>query len=364
MNGLQVAIERRVGSFHLAMEFTANREILVLLGPSGAGKSQTLNSIAGLNHPDTGHIELDGEIFFQSTGRGHRVVVPTRLRNVAYVFQQYALFPHLTAVENVAFSFHRDREARSRAMKWLGRMRIEKLAERYPHEVSGGQQQRIAIARALASEPRVLLLDEPFSALDYPLRQQLHEELLRLQEESPLIVVYVTHNLEEALAMGQRLAIVREGRVEQIGTVEDVVRRPRSLAVAEILGLPNLFQGRIVKAHEHELEVDWNGLLLTSDTVLKESGGPVSGYLAAQMFEVERWDDERTTKGNRLRAVVRRRHTTLRSVVLRVELANAAEVEVVLSLRDTAAAIETGEKILLNLPSSGVRVFPSGLSVP
>jgi molybdate transport system ATP-binding protein len=358
MTGLRVAIERRVGNFKLAMEFTANREILVLFGPSGAGKSQTLNSIAGLNHPDSGSIELDGETFFRHDTPGQRIDVSARRRRVAYVFQQYALFPHLTAIENVAFSFHRERDARTRAMKWLSRMRIENLADRYAHEVSGGQQQRIAIARALASEPRVLLLDEPFSALDYPLRQQLHEELLRLQEQAPLIVIYVTHNLEEALAMGQRLAIVRNGRVEQIGTLDQVVRNPQSLAVAEILGLPNLFKARVVNATERGTELDWNGVRLVSDTTLGKKADWVTGYLAAELFDLGPSTVERPALRNHLPAVVRRRHTTLRSVVLKAELENNAEIEVALSLRDDPGEPQPGERVLLNLAPHGVRVFP------
>jgi molybdate transport system ATP-binding protein len=358
-DGLHVAIERRLGHFNLAMEFTANREILVLFGPSGSGKSQTLNSIAGLNHPDSGQIELDGEVFFSRRDSSPRVDVPTRHRRVGYVFQQYALFPHLTALENVAFSFRRDRHARSRAMGWLRRMRLEKLADRYPIEVSGGQQQRIAIARALAAEPRVLLLDEPFSALDYPLRQQLHEELLQLQDESPLIVVYVTHNLDEALAMGQRLAIVSEGRIEQMGTAADVVTNPQSPLVAQILGRPNIFEARIVGQASDLTELDWNGIRLVSNArpeVVRADR--VSGYMIPDAFSIMSSATQGQVRLNRLKGTVKRKQITAGNTILRVGLENGAEVEVGISLREAdGKGVSHGESLWLTVDPSGIRFF-------
>ena len=208
-NGLIVGIKKRLAGFSLDIHFSAGREILVLFGPSGAGKTQTLNAIAGLTRPESGEITLDGVDFFRAGRSGKSINLPARERRVGYVFQHYALFPHLTALENVGYSFWRARDARPRAQTWLDRMRLENLADRYPHELSGGQQQRVAIARALAAEPQVLLLDEPFSALDHSLRAQLHEDLRLLQAETRLIVLYVTHSLDDALAVGHRLALVR-----------------------------------------------------------------------------------------------------------------------------------------------------------
>ena len=219
---LKVNIEKRLASFNLSVQIEVGAEILVLFGPSGAGKTQTLNAIAGLMTPDAGEITLDGTVFFRSpetAGKQPSINLPARKRRVGYVFQQYALFPHLSALDNVSYALWRQPRARQRAEALLDRMRLAELANRYPHELSGGQQQRVAIARALAMEPRVLLLDEPFSALDSEIRTQLHQDLLRLQAEAELIVLYVTHNLEDAYTVGHRLAVVRNGRIERLQSI-------------------------------------------------------------------------------------------------------------------------------------------------
>jgi len=237
---LKVRIEKQLATFSLRAELEADAEILVLFGPSGAGKTLTLNAIAGLLTPDAGEITLDDAIFFRKSADapdGQAFALPARERRVGYVFQQYALFPHLTALENVAFALWRQHSAREQARELLVRMRLDNLAGRYPSELSGGQQQRVAIARALAMQPRVLLMDEPFSALDSVIRKQLHRELAELQREARLIVIYVTHNLDDAFAIGHRLAIMREGRIEQVGTPQDVYRSPANAAVREVLGM-------------------------------------------------------------------------------------------------------------------------------
>ncbi|HJP95418.1 MAG TPA: ABC transporter ATP-binding protein [Pyrinomonadaceae bacterium] len=228
---LKVNIEKRLATFNLSVQVEVGAEILVLFGPSGAGKTQTLNAIAGLMTPDAGEITLDNTIFFRSSatsGKTPTVNLPARKRHVGYVFQQYALFPHLTALENVSYALWRHSHARERAEELLERMRLVELANRFPHELSGGQQQRVAIARALAMDPRVLLMDEPFSALDSEIRKQLHQDLVQLQAEAELIVIYVTHNLEDAFTLGHRLAVVRNGRIERIGEPREIYPQPPS----------------------------------------------------------------------------------------------------------------------------------------
>jgi molybdate transport system ATP-binding protein len=229
MARLKVNIEKRLASFNLNVDLEVGAEILVLFGPSGAGKTQTLNAIAGLVTPDRGEITLDDAVFFRSPANGASALnLPARKRRVGYVFQQYALFPHLSAVGNVAYPLWRQADARKRAEALLERMKLAELADRYPHELSGGQQQRVAIARALAMDPHVLLMDEPFSALDSEIRKQLHQDLRRLQAESGLTVIYVTHNLEDAFTVGHRLALMRDGQIERIGKPSDVYPTPDS----------------------------------------------------------------------------------------------------------------------------------------
>ena len=234
---LKIDVDKRLATFNLRVRLEVGAEILVLFGPSGAGKTQTLNAVAGLTTPDSGEITLGDTPFFSSGSNGHAFNLPPRKRRVGYVFQQYALFPHLTAVENVAYALWRQPGARARAEALLERMHLAGLSNRYPHELSGGQQQRVGMARALAMKPRVLLMDEPFSALDSPTRQRLHQDLIRLQQEESLIVVYVTHNLADAFAVGHRLAIMREGRIEQVGVPDDVRRNPANPLVLAALGI-------------------------------------------------------------------------------------------------------------------------------
>ena len=229
---LKVNIEKRLDTFNLSVQIDVGAEILVLFGPSGAGKTQTLNAIAGLTTPDAGEITLDDTVFFRSSAA---INLPARKRHVGYVFQQYALFPHLSALENVAYALWRQPHARERAETLLGRMRLTDLAHRFPHELSGGQQQRVAIARALAMEPRVLLLDEPFSALDSEIRKRLHDDLLRLQAEAELIVIYVTHNLEDAFTVAHRMAVVRNGKIERTGAPRDIYPQTNTPLVMEAL---------------------------------------------------------------------------------------------------------------------------------
>jgi molybdate transport system ATP-binding protein len=237
-SSLRIDFEKRLATFDLRVRLEVGAEILVLFGPSGAGKTQTLNAVAGLATPDAGEIVSGDDVFFRSGQNGNAFNLPPRKRQVGYVFQQYALFPHLTALENVAYALWRQPGARERAQALLERMHLAQLSSRYPHELSGGQQQRVAIARALAMKPRVLLMDEPFSALDSPTRQRLHQDLIALQQEERLIVVYVTHNLADAFAVGHRLAIMREGRIEQVGVPEDVRRNPANPLVLAALGIP------------------------------------------------------------------------------------------------------------------------------
>jgi len=208
-------------------------ELLTLLGPSGCGKTTTLRLIAGLERPDEGQIELDDR-----TVSGAGSFVAPEDRDVGVVFQGFALFPHLTAAENVAFGLDdRDAEAKSaRVEELLELVGLADQGDAYPSELSGGQQQRVALARSLAPEPEILLLDEPFSNLDVDLRVEMREEVRRILKETGVTAVSVTHDQEEALSISDRVAVMHDGRIEQVGRPEAVFQRPTSRFVAGFLG--------------------------------------------------------------------------------------------------------------------------------
>jgi putative spermidine/putrescine transport system ATP-binding protein len=210
-------------------------EFVSLLGPSGCGKTTALRLIAGLEEPSGGAILMNGE---DVTG------VPTNRRDIGMVFQSYSLFPHLTAIDNTRFGLDMRKVPRDRAHRMaaesLELVGLAALADRYPHQLSGGQQQRVALARALVTSPKVLLLDEPLSALDARVRVQLREEIQRIQKELGMTTVFVTHDQEEALAISDRVAVMREGRIEQIGTPEELYLSPATADVAAFVGLSSL----------------------------------------------------------------------------------------------------------------------------
>ena len=214
-------------------------EFFTLLGPSGCGKTTLLRIIAGLELPDSGYLFLGGQDITR---------LPAAKRQVNTVFQSYALFPHLNIFENVAFGLKaRQIEppvVRRRVAEKLEMLSLDGLEKRYPHQLSGGQKQRVALARALVNEPDILLLDEPMSALDAHLRAQVQEDLRRLQRELRKTFILVTHDQDEAMVVSDRIAVMREGRIEQVGEPREVYGRPRNQFVAEFLGAANIIQAR------------------------------------------------------------------------------------------------------------------------
>ena len=218
-----------------------SNEFFTLLGPSGCGKTTLLRLLAGFEHPDTGAILLDDK---------HIVDDPPNRRPVNTVFQSYALFPHLTIEENVAFGLERQgrrgAEVTARVAAMLHLVRLDTIAQRRPDQLSGGQQQRVALARALAPTPRLLLLDEPLSALDLKLRRGMQAELKRIQRETGITFVLVTHDQEEALSMSDRIAVMENGRVLQLGAPDDIYERPNCRFVADFIGEANVLPGELV----------------------------------------------------------------------------------------------------------------------
>jgi len=242
-------VVKKFGGFtaldHVSLKVESG-ELVALLGPSGSGKTTLLRTIAGLEFPDPG----DAQILFY----GEDVtMVPASERKAGFAFQHYALFRHLSVFENIAFGLRvrpkttrpPEAEIRTRVEKLLHLIQLEPLAKRLPGQLSGGQRQRVALARALAVEPKVLLLDEPFGALDAKVRKELRRWLRQLHDEIHITTLFVTHDQEEALEVADRVAILRDGRIEQIGTPEEIYDHPASPFVYDFLGNVNLFSGRI-----------------------------------------------------------------------------------------------------------------------
>ena len=252
---------RQDGPIPLDVSLSCNTgEILVILGPSGSGKTTILRAVSGLYRPETGNIRCHGEQWLD-TAAG--INLPVQQRRIGMVFQHYALFPHMTALENImiALQRHAPGSKRAHAEKLLRTMNMEGLGGRYPQQLSGGQQQRVALARALARDPGVLLLDEPFSAVDQQTRRKLVRELVTLRQQFKLPIIHVTHDLNEARRIADRLCVIRRGKTLQSDTPDRVMNQPDSADVAALIGHYNIFSARIV---EHDSEsgttrVEWNG---------------------------------------------------------------------------------------------------------
>lgn len=237
---IAVRLSKSLGGFRLETEFTAGNETLALLGASGCGKSMTLQCIAGVVRPDRGSILVDGEVLFDAE---RNINLPPQKRRTGLMFQNYALFPHMTVLENIQAGAAGERDAarrRQAAFALLERFGLEDLARRYPAQLSGGQRQRAALARMLASKPRILMLDEPFSALDSHLRFFMEQEMRRVIREFAGTVLLVSHDRDEVFRMSDRIAVMGEGQVERLGTKEEVFRNPGTRNAAVLTGCKNI----------------------------------------------------------------------------------------------------------------------------
>ena len=257
VTGLSKRYDRSAALDNVSIEFQ-DGEFFALLGPSGSGKTTLLRCIAGFVQADTGRILFAGQQVDQ---------IPVHKRDIGMVFQDYALFPHLTVFDNVAFGLSvrgkSKREIRQRVDDMLALVQLDGLQKRKPRQLSGGQQQRVALARALITRPQVLLLDEPLGALDKRLRQEMQIELKQIQQELALTTLFVTHDQEEALTLSDRVAIIDQGRVVQIGAPAEVYEHPNSAFTAEFLGDANFFSAQVITAGQ--LRSDQQLDLFTSD---------------------------------------------------------------------------------------------------
>ena len=279
-------VSKQFGDFHALRDVSldiASGELIALLGPSGCGKTTLLRIIAGLETADVGSIHFSGE---------DTTDVHVRERNVGFVFQHYALFRHMTVFENVAFGLRvkprneRPSEAqiKQKVMDLLKLVQLDWLAERFPSQLSGGQRQRIALARALAVEPKVLLLDEPFGALDAKVRKELRRWLRRLHDELHVTSIFVTHDQEEALEVADRVVVINQGRIEQSGSPQQVWDNPASPFVYGFLGDVNLFHGRA-----HEGLVHLEGIELDSPEHQQAQNAKAFAYVRPHDLDVQRY---------------------------------------------------------------------------
>lgn len=242
--GLEVDIRYKLKDFQLSTRFSAENERLGILGASGSGKSMTLRCIAGITTPDEGRIVLNGRVMFDSS---KKINLPIRERKVGFLFQNYALFPHLTVSENIGFGITDNKTQRAAIIKEkIEMMHLDGLEKRYPAQLSGGQQQRVALARALAANPDILLLDEPFSALDEYLRKKLMTELLETLRKFNKTTLFVTHNIEEAFRLCDRIAVYSKGCVDALEEKHKLFHAPPTLESALLTGCKNISKARML----------------------------------------------------------------------------------------------------------------------
>ena len=368
-DGLRVRLrqERPVG-LDVAFECGAG-ELLALVGPSGSGKTTVLRCIAGLASPPVGEVTCNGETWLDT--RTGAVASPQR-RRAGLVFQHYALFPHLDALANVACAMtHRPRHERAgRARALLARVNMEGLETRRPPDLSGGQRQRVALARALARDPQVLLLDEPFSAVDQLTRRRLRLELAQLRREIRIPMVLVTHDLEEAQLLGDRLSVLHHGRTLQTGRMRDVIRHPASALVARLIDHRNVFNG-VVSRHDEPAQktwLDWAGTEIECQLATRFSTGDRVSWLVPESHVVMH-RRERPSRGEHENPVrgIARDIVILGGdarVTLEIEGAGAPlsfEVSAHVAARNR---VEPGAEVSVSLLANGIHVMPAASCGP
>jgi putative spermidine/putrescine transport system ATP-binding protein len=323
-------------------------EFLSLLGPSGCGKTTALRLVAGFDRPTSGRVIVDGKDISN---------VPPNRRNMGMVFQAYSLFPNMTAEKNVEYGLRIRKQARD-----VRRKRVEELLElvglsqagkRYPHQLSGGMQQRVALARSLAIEPKVLLLDEPLSALDAKVRVQLREEIRRIQLELGITTIYVTHDQEEALSISDRVAVLYQGRIEQVGTPSEMYGSPATPFVAEFIGTMNRLEATIVDPEA--AAVEFGGARLQVDAARgRPRGERVLVLIRPETIELEQSRDGAAADGSLAGEVVS--HTFLGSVTrVKLEVTGGELTADVPTAR--ALEIPIGTKVAARFPSGSARVL-------
>ena len=328
-------------------------EFFSLLGPSGCGKTTTLRMIAGFERPSEGQVVLDGLDVAN---------VPPHKRNVNTVFQNYALFPHLNVEKNVAFGLKYKDASKEDGRRMVGRalelVRLDGYEKRRPNQLSGGQQQRVALARALILNPAVLLLDEPLGALDAKLRKALQIELKAIQEEVGITFIYVTHDQEEALTMSDRLAVMSEGRIEQVGPPQEVYEEPSTAYVADFLGVSNLMNATAHGAADGEgCRVRLGEFELVAGQGEPDAHGDVRLSIRPERVELH---DAGAPGTNRIPAMVERIVYVGSTMQVIVNLAPGEKLQAMVQNEGEALPYQQGTAISVHLPREALRVLPEG----
>ncbi len=327
-------------------------EFFSLLGPSGCGKTTTLRMIAGFERPTEGQILLDGADMAQT---------PPHKRDVNTVFQNYALFPHLRVEENVAFGLKYQKaskeEIRERVGKALELVQMSQFVTRRPNQLSGGQQQRVALARALILNPKVLLLDEPLGALDAKLRKRLQIELKALQEEVGITFIYVTHDQEEALTMSDRIAVMSQGRVEQVGAPKDIYENPATAYVADFLGVSNLMDADAAGPVADGCSVKLADFQLTAGQGEPDLVGPCKITIRPERIDIE---PQGTTGGNRIPGMIERVVYVGATLQVILHLASGQTIQAWVPNDGDAKLRGSGDAIVAHFPVDALRVLAVG----
>jgi spermidine/putrescine transport system ATP-binding protein len=349
-----VSLEKSFGDFAAVRGIDvdiAGGEFFSLLGPSGCGKTTTLRMIAGFEEPTRGSILIDGVDVAR--------VAPHK-RPVNTVFQNYALFPFMTVYDNVAFGLRYEHvgkdETRRRVGEALALVEMEQRARQKPLTLSGGQQQRVALARALVLGPKVLLLDEPLGALDAKLRKSLQIQLKALQERVGITFVYVTHDQEEALTMSDRLAVMADGRIEQVGTPAAVYQEPVSAYVADFLGVSNLLDVVVLEGDENKASVRFGELTLDCVGAEAHPRGPAKAVLRPERIRLQPHGDRGP---NHVPGMVERLVYLGSTTQVFVRLAPGASVQAMVPNTSGVPDWEAGDPVSVHLPADALRLLPS-----
>lgn len=361
---LTVRVERRLGAFHLDVQIETGPGITVLYGHSGSGKSQTLRSIAGLVRPDNGRIVFGERVLFDSSGG---IDLQPHERSLGLVTQGNTLLPHLDVQANIEFGI-RDLsrpERSARTAELLALLGMEGFERRKPRSLSGGQQQRVALARALARRSRLLLLDEPFSALDDSLRNAMRRELLRLRTELGLTILFVTHDLREAHFLADRIAVFDGGRVLQLGTRDEVFRRPASRRVGELTGVANIWNGVVTASDSESVTVDVEGALLRALPASLAPGERVDVMVRAERVNLRRDMQASSSRRNTLPASIVAEFAYGSSHVLQMQPEGAGpRIEVEIAARPYEVLGIPGRRLFnVEIDPADVHLVPASPSV-